>query len=201
MEQNFQPCTTHPQSELSVHTDCACPQAPHLFLQVCSVTCCGIINFEQHCTSKKHLRKAAAVAHAAVSTNSLFLAGSDATPTASTASDGGTGTTYVGIKAQCRTYCKQVCNFEPLRHTPQYLQQQALKAFCKVTAGHCLCVSCHATTQTAILLLDMYIYIFTWNLNIYVYIYVCIDMYIYMYVDAGHVASYVKSQTRSYADV
>lgn len=82
-----------------------------LLLQVCNVTCCGIINFEQHCTSKKHLRKAAAVAHATVSSNSLFLAGNDATPTAtaSTASDGGNGTTYVGIKAQCRTYCKQVC--------------------------------------------------------------------------------------------
>jgi len=88
---------------------------PTSCLQVCSVTCCGIINFKQHCTSKKHLRKAAAVAHAAVSSNSLFLAGSDATPTASTASDGGTGTTYVGIKAQCRTYCKQVCILKPSR--------------------------------------------------------------------------------------
>jgi len=31
---------------------------PTSCLQVCSVTCCGIINFKQHCTSKKHLRKA-----------------------------------------------------------------------------------------------------------------------------------------------
>ncbi|DBA81301.1 TPA: Selenocysteine insertion sequence-binding protein 2 [Trebouxia sp. C0005] len=90
---------------------------------VCSVTCCGIINFEQHCTSKKHLRKAAAVAHAAVSSNSLFLAGNDATPTASTASDGGTGTTYVGIKAQCRTYCKQVISAELNRVVVELLQQ------------------------------------------------------------------------------
>lgn len=90
---------------------------------VCSVTCCGIINFEQHCTSKKHLRKATAVAHAAVSSNSLFLAGSDATPTASTASDGGTGTTYVGIKAQCRTYCKQVISAELNRVVVELLQQ------------------------------------------------------------------------------
>ncbi|DBA75326.1 TPA: Selenocysteine insertion sequence-binding protein 2 [Trebouxia sp. C0004] len=90
---------------------------------VCNVTCCGIINFEQHCTSKKHLRKAAAVAHAAVSSNSLFLAGSDATPTASTASDGGNGTTYVGIKAQCRTYCKQVISAELNRVVVELLQQ------------------------------------------------------------------------------
>lgn len=82
--------------------------SPSLSVQVCGVTCCGIINFEQHCTSKKHLRKAAAVAHATVSNNSLFLPGSDATPTASQSSDAANGTTYVGIKAQCRTYCKQV---------------------------------------------------------------------------------------------
>ena len=131
------------------------------------------------CTSKKHLRKAAAVAHAAVSTNSLFLAGSDATPTASTASDGGTGTTYVGIKAQCRTYCKQVCIFEPLRHTPQYLQQQALKAFCKVTAGQLSLhfMSCHHS-----------------DCNIaarYVYIHIYMEPE-YIYVDTGHVASHCQ---------
>ena len=88
-----------------------------LSVQVCSVTCCGIINFEQHCTSKKHLRKAAAVAHATVSNNSLFLPGNDATPTASQSSDAANGTTYVGIKAQCRTYCKQVYTRWSKHHT------------------------------------------------------------------------------------
>lgn len=82
--------------------------------QVCSVTCCGIINFEQHCTSKKHLRKAAAVARATVSSSSLFLPGAEATPTASQSSDAANGTTYVGVKAQCRTYCKQVATRFPL---------------------------------------------------------------------------------------
>lgn len=82
--------------------------------QVCSVTCCGIINFEQHCTSKKHLRKAAAVARATVSSSSLFLPGAEATPTASQSSDAANGTTYVGVKAQCRTYCKQVATRLPL---------------------------------------------------------------------------------------
>jgi hypothetical protein len=137
----------HAQSELSGRKHRACREAPHLILQVCSVTCCGIINFEQHCTSKKHLRKAAAVAQATVSSNSLFLAGSNATPTASTASDGGTGTTYVGIKAQCRTYCKQVCISKPLRHMPQFPPQSYCRSLslhsmshshsdCNVAAGY-----------------------------------------------------------------
>ena len=33
---------------------------------VCSVTCCGHANFEQHCVSRRHLRKVAAVASAAL---------------------------------------------------------------------------------------------------------------------------------------
>ena len=28
-------------------------------MQVCNVTCCGLPNFEQHCASKRHLRKLA----------------------------------------------------------------------------------------------------------------------------------------------
>ena len=94
--------------------------SPCLVPQVCSVTCCGIINFEQHCTSKKHLRRAAAVAHATVSSSSLFLPGADATPTASQSSDAANGTTYVGVKAQCRTYCKQVATSSQAVRPPVY---------------------------------------------------------------------------------
>ena len=77
-------------------------------LQVCGVTCCGIINFEQHCTSKKHLRKAAGVAHATVSSDSLLALPQEGTSGSAPASDSANGTTYVGYQAQCRTYCKQV---------------------------------------------------------------------------------------------
>ena len=64
--------------------------------QVCGVTCCGLINFEQHCTSKKHLRRAAAAAGA--------MAGCGL---ASDGTDTERNTTYVGLQAQCRNYCKQ----------------------------------------------------------------------------------------------
>lgn len=77
-------------------------------LQVCGVTCCGIINFEQHCTSKKHLRKAAGVAHATVSSDSLLALPQEGTSVGAPGSESGNGTTYVGHQAQCRTYCKQV---------------------------------------------------------------------------------------------
>ena len=77
-------------------------------LQVCGVTCCGIINFEQHCTSKKHLRKAAGVAHATVTGDNLLALPQEAQSVAAPSSDTANGTTYVGYQAQCRTYCKQV---------------------------------------------------------------------------------------------
>jgi hypothetical protein len=67
-------------------------------LQVCGVTCCGLVNFEQHCTSKRHLRRAAAAANA--------LAGGPCM--ASDSTDTERNTTYVGLQAQCRNYCKQV---------------------------------------------------------------------------------------------
>ena len=66
--------------------------------QVCGITCCGLVNFEQHCSSKKHLRKAAAAAGA--------LTG--ASVVASDSTDTERNTTYVGLQAQCRSYCKQV---------------------------------------------------------------------------------------------
>ncbi len=64
--------------------------------QVCGVTCCGLVNFEQHCSSKKHLRRAAAAAGA--------LAGGGM---ASDSTGDERNTTYVGLQAQCRNYCKQ----------------------------------------------------------------------------------------------
>lgn len=65
---------------------------------MCGITCCGLVNFEQHCSSKKHLRKAAAAAGA--------LTG--ASVVASDSTDTERNTTYVGLQAQCRSYCKQV---------------------------------------------------------------------------------------------
>ena len=71
----------------------------HAFVgaQVCGITCCGLVNFEQHCSSKKHLRRAAAAAGA--------LTG--ASVVASDSTDTERNTTYVGLQAQCRSYCKQ----------------------------------------------------------------------------------------------
>ena len=39
-----------------------CTLTQRLPLQVCRVICSGIANFQQHCSSKRHLRKAAMVA-------------------------------------------------------------------------------------------------------------------------------------------
>ena len=61
------------------------------------------MNFEQHCSSKKHLRKAAAAAGA--------LTG--ASVVASDSTDTERNTTYVGLQAQCRSYCKQVIQDTP----------------------------------------------------------------------------------------
>ena len=83
-----------------------------LLPQVCRVTCCGMTNFQQHCNSKKHLRKAAAAGAAAIPDM-----GSPGCPD-SLADDPAEGLqsvnpTYVGLQAQCRTYCKQV-GIQPL---------------------------------------------------------------------------------------
>ena len=80
------------------------------------------MNFEQHCSSKKHLRKAAAAAGA--------LTG--ASVVASDSTDTERNTTYVGLQAQCRSYCKQVLTrstsisatlYHPLRQLPLHIQQ------------------------------------------------------------------------------
>ena len=82
-------------------------------LQVCGITCCGLVNFEQHCSSKKHLRKSAAVAGAL----------SGASVMASDSTDTERNTTYVGLQAQCRSYCKQVISTELNRAVVELLQQ------------------------------------------------------------------------------
>ena len=41
---------------------CILTQQLPLCMQVCRVICSGIANFQQHCSSKRHLRKAAMVA-------------------------------------------------------------------------------------------------------------------------------------------
>ena len=71
-------------------------------LQVCKVTCCGIANFEQHCSSKRHLRKAALEAASITAAAAGAAGGRPAAPPEHR------GTTYMGRQAQCRTYCKQV---------------------------------------------------------------------------------------------
>ena len=74
------------------------------------MTCCGMTNFQQHCNSKKHLRKAAAAGAAAIPD-----LGSPGCP--DSLADGlhdpaeglqSINPTYVGLQAQCRNYCKQV---------------------------------------------------------------------------------------------
>ena len=71
-------------------------------LQVCKVTCCGIANFEQHCSSKRHLRKAALEAASITAAAAGAAGGRPAAPPEHR------GTTYMGRQAQCRNYCKQV---------------------------------------------------------------------------------------------
>ncbi|BDA49260.1 probable selenocysteine insertion sequence-binding protein 2-like at C-terminar half [Coccomyxa sp. Obi] len=82
------------------------------YCEVCGITCCGLVNFEQHCSSKKHLRRAAAAAGA--------LAGGGM---ASDSTDNERNTTYVGLQAQCRNYCKQVISTELNRAVVELLQQ------------------------------------------------------------------------------
>lgn len=74
---------------VSLTTTCAA-------LQVCKITCCGITNFEQHCSSKKHLRKAAIEAQQFAG---VPRGDSD---------DRSGANTYLGLASQCRNYCKQV---------------------------------------------------------------------------------------------
>lgn len=75
--------------------------------QICGITCCGRANFEQHRACKKHLRKAAIAAAAAADagggTGPIFEPGAGLEP------ERDRMTTYVGLQAQCRSYCKQVC--------------------------------------------------------------------------------------------
>jgi hypothetical protein len=71
-------------------------------LQTCNVSCCGFINYQQHCNSKRHLRKTAAAGSALLSE-----AGSPNTGDEEESSPN-LNPTYVGVQAQCRNYCKQV---------------------------------------------------------------------------------------------
>lgn len=82
-----------------------------VWAQVCGITCCGLVNFEQHCSSKKHLRRAAAAAGGGMASDST---------------DNERNTTYVGLQAQCRNYCKQV----PPRHVdPQQCPSSLAEPF------------------------------------------------------------------------
>ena len=72
------------------------------------MTCCGIINFEQHCISKKQLRKVAGMAYAKASSDNLLALPQEGTTTNGPASELVSGTTYMGCQAQCFTYYKQV---------------------------------------------------------------------------------------------
>ena len=63
--------------------------------------CCGKANFEQHKASKRHARKAAAVA-------AMVIGGGSGGPVADRERDRNS-TTYVGLNSQCGPYVKQVC--------------------------------------------------------------------------------------------
>ena len=60
------------------------------------------MNFQQHCNSKKHLRKTASAGTAAIP--------EVGSPGSGEENDGpqALNPTYVGLQAQCRNYCKQV---------------------------------------------------------------------------------------------
>jgi len=71
-------------------------------MQTCKVSCCGLMNYQQHCNSKRHLRKTAAVGAALLSEAGSPNTGDEADSSPSL------NPTYVGLQAQCRNYCKQV---------------------------------------------------------------------------------------------
>ena len=74
-------------------------------MQICGITCCGRSNFEQHCSCKKHLRKAAIAAAAAAAADGtggpIFEAGTFSE------SESQTQAPLAGLQEQCRSYCKQ----------------------------------------------------------------------------------------------
>ena len=92
---------------------CSAPLTQRLPVQICGVTCCGLGNFEQHCASKRHLRKLAQATHASEG-SAAPSAEHDPAEGEGSAGPGpadrgeGSATTYVGPSADCRSYCKQV---------------------------------------------------------------------------------------------
>ena len=70
------------------------------------MTCCGRANFEQHCACKKHKRKVEAAAAAAAAAGGS-AGGSGRELMGAAESDRDRGITYVGLQAQCGSYCKQ----------------------------------------------------------------------------------------------
>lgn len=96
------------------------------------MTCCGLLNFEQHCVSKKHLRRAAGAAEEALQLRASPPALSPAPPPGALlpAQDGAPGTTYVGLQAHCRNYCNQVIPPSPLSALTGCLSNQYLVPGC-----------------------------------------------------------------------
>ncbi|KAK9832746.1 hypothetical protein WJX81_007203 [Elliptochloris bilobata] len=94
--------------------------------EICGITCCGRANFEQHRACKKHLRKAALAASTGCAPGGsagpgpTYELGSGPEPERDRA------TTYVGLQAQCRAYCKQVISTELNWATSELLQQLLL---------------------------------------------------------------------------
>lgn len=74
---------------------------------MCRVTCCGLANFQQHCSSKRHLRKAAAAGALAIPDLARGAGGKSGDDSETQQAS---NPTYVGLQAQCRNYCKQVGN-------------------------------------------------------------------------------------------
>lgn len=72
-------------------------------LQVCRVTCCGRANFDQHCVSRRHLRKAARAEQKAADRS-----GGPAFEPGGCPDTGQEVQVSVGrLQALCRSYCKQ----------------------------------------------------------------------------------------------
>ena len=82
-----------------------------LHIQVCRVVCCGESNFQQHLSSKRHLRR---LAHAGV--QALDMQTPPHTDEAPPVENGTVNPTYIGLQAQCRNYCKQVGGVLSIAH-------------------------------------------------------------------------------------
>ena len=86
-------------------------------VQICDVVCSGESNFQQHLSSKRHLRRTAQAGVQALDANTYNSAEEEKQQSSVEAAN----PTYMGLGAQCRTYCKQVTSVPSLVWMLKYL--------------------------------------------------------------------------------